>query len=116
MAQDKANGGILYRHLRQGHKRYRKGRSCKRSVILNPVSIDERPAIVDERSRLGDWEVDTVQGKQGSGAIVSLVERKSLLYLVQYVPAKRHLTNLFAQSMTQPRLAGARPRYRRSPH
>ena len=54
----------------------------------NPVSIDERPAIVNERSRVGDWEVDTVLGKQGSGAIVSLLERKSRLYLVQYVPSK----------------------------
>jgi len=88
VAQDKANGGKLYRHLRQGHKRYRKGQNAKRSVIPNPVSIDERPAIVEERSRLGDWEVDTVLGKQGSGAIVSLAERKSRLYLVQYVPAK----------------------------
>ena len=82
MARDKANGGTLYRHLRQGHKRYRKGKNSKRSVIPNPVSIDERPAIVNERSRVGDWEVDTVLGKQGSGAIVSLLERKSRLYLV----------------------------------
>ncbi len=88
VAQDKANGGQLYRHLRQGRKRYRKGKNSKRSVIPNPVSIDERPAIVDERSRVGDWEVDTVQGKQGSGAIVSLLERKSRLYLVRYVPNK----------------------------
>ena len=65
-----------------------KGKNSKRSVIPNPVSIDERPAIVNERSRVGDWEVDTVLGKQGSGAIVSLLERKSRLYLVQYVPSK----------------------------
>ncbi|XLT99326.1 Transposase, IS30 family [Aeromonas rivipollensis] len=65
VARDKANGGTLYRHLRQGHKRYRKGKNSKRSVIPNPVSIDERPAIVNERSRVGDWEVDTVLGKQG---------------------------------------------------
>lgn len=52
------------------------------------MSIDERPAIVDERSRVGDWEVDTVQGTQGSGAIVSLLERKSRLYLVRYAPNK----------------------------
>jgi len=88
VAQDKANGGKLYRHLRQDHKRYRKGQNTKRSVIPNPVSIDERSSIVDERSRLGDWEVDTVLGKLGSGAIVTLAERKSRLYLVQYVLAK----------------------------
>lgn len=88
VAQDKANGGTLYRHLQQGHKRYRRGKNSKRSVIPNPVSIDNRPTVVDECSRLGDWEADTVQSKQGTGAIVSQVERKSRLYLVQYVPGK----------------------------
>ena len=50
------------------------------------VSIDERPAIVNERSRVGDWEVDTVLVRRA--VIVSLLERKSRLYLVQYVPSK----------------------------
>ena len=36
VAQDKANGGKLFRHLRQGHKRYRKGQNAKRCVP--PVS------------------------------------------------------------------------------
>lgn len=40
------------------------------------------------KKRIGDWEADTVQGKQGTGAIVSLVERKSKLYLIRKVPAK----------------------------
>ncbi|NJD86239.1 hypothetical protein EWM60_18390, partial [Candidatus Erwinia dacicola] len=31
-----------------------------------------RPAMVDERSRVGDWEADLVLGKQGTGAIVTL--------------------------------------------
>ncbi len=88
VASNKAQGGKLYKHLRQGHKRYRKGQQSKRCVIPNRVSIDERPSIVDERSRFGDWEVDTVMGKQGTGAIVTLAERKSRLYLVQKVSAK----------------------------
>lgn len=81
VAQDKAKGGELYKHLRQGHKRYRKGKHKKRrSPILNAVSIDERPKIVDSRERLGDWEADTVIGKQGSGIFVTLAERKSRFY------------------------------------
>ena len=35
------------------------------------VSIDERPAIVESRERFGDWEIDTVLGKHGTGAIVT---------------------------------------------
>ena len=40
-------------------------------------SIEQRPAIVDERSRIGDWEAYTIIGKNHKQAIVSLVERKS---------------------------------------
>ena len=62
---DKASGGDLYRLLR------RQGKACQarsktqagRGYIKNRVSIDERPAIVDKKSRLGDWEIDLVIGK-----------------------------------------------------
>ena len=46
VAVDKARGGKLYKTLRQGHKRYRKGSSSKRMVIPDPRPIDERPALV----------------------------------------------------------------------
>lgn len=85
---DKRNGGVLYQHLRQGKRRYRKGYGQKRGRIPDAVSIELRPSVVDERSRLGDWEVDLVLGKQGSGAIVTLAERKSRLYLTRKVFSK----------------------------
>ena len=85
---DKANGGELYTHLLQGKRRYRKGYGQKRGRIPDAVSIELRPAIVDERSRLGDWEADLVLGKQGTGAIVTLAERKSRIYLTKKVFSK----------------------------
>jgi transposase, IS30 family len=85
---DKASGGKLYTHLRQGKRRYRKGYGQKRGRIPDAVSIELRPAIVDERSRLGDWEADLVLGKQGTGAIVTLAERKSRIYLTKKVFSK----------------------------
>lgn len=85
---DKRNGGELYKHLRQGKRRYCKGYGQKRGRIPDAVSIELRPPIVDERSRLGDWEVDLVLGKQGTGAIVTLAERKSRLYLTKKVFSK----------------------------
>ncbi|CAA0294552.1 transposase [Alteromonas infernus] len=85
---DKLRGGKLYKQLRQGHRRYRKGSRAKRVIIPNRVGIEHRPAIVSKKKRFGDWEADTVLGKQGTGAIVSLVERKSKLYLIRKVPAK----------------------------
>ncbi|EAB8478836.1 IS30 family transposase [Salmonella enterica subsp. enterica serovar Java] len=49
---DKAAGGELYKHLRQGKRRYRIGYGQKRGRIPDAVSIEQRPAVVDERSRL----------------------------------------------------------------
>ncbi|GAD91432.1 putative transposase [Vibrio halioticoli NBRC 102217] len=88
VARDKHQGGKLYRHLRQGHKRYRKGLKDKAPAIKNAVSIDERPSIVDSRERFGDWEIDTVLGKQGTGAMVTLLERKTRFYLVKKASSK----------------------------
>ncbi|WCN09146.1 IS30 family transposase [Marinomonas mediterranea] len=85
---DKRRKGILYRHLRQGHKRYRKGKRTKDEVIKNAVSIEERPDIVDTRKRFGDWEIDTVLGKSGTGSIVTLLERTTRFYLIKKVNSK----------------------------
>ena len=82
----KRSGGNLYRHLRcQKQRRKRYGAYDRRGVIPNRVSIDERPAIVDTRRRLGDWEGDTVIGKGHRGALVTLVERKSLYTVIAAV-------------------------------
>jgi IS30 family transposase len=78
VAQDKRSGGKLYRHLRQGHKRYRRGKKEKAPAIKNAVSVDDRPSIVDSKERFGDWEIDTVLGKHGTGAMVTILERKKL--------------------------------------
>ena len=52
----------LYQYLRQGkkHRTKHKGRSAQRSKIPNRVSIHDRPAVVNEKVRLGDWEGDSV--------------------------------------------------------
>ena len=86
---DKHAGGNLHRHLRcQKKRRKRYGSYDRRGILKNRVSIDERPAIVDTRQRLGDWEVDTIIGKGHRHAIVSLVERKSRLALLKKVESK----------------------------
>ena len=77
---DKAAGGDLYTHLRHQAKPYRKryGKKDYRGIIPSRVDIDEHPAIVDEKSRLGDWEADTVIGKGHQRVLVTLTERVSL--------------------------------------
>lgn len=87
--QDKQHGGDLHRHLRcQKPRRKRYGAYDRRGQLPNRVSIDERPAVVERRTRLGDWELDTLIGKGHKQAIVSLTERKSRLALIAKVPSK----------------------------
>lgn len=76
---DKASGGALYKHLRWSGKKKRKryGKTDPRGQIPDRVSIDERPEIVDAKQRYGDWEVDTMVGKNHKGVLVTAVERKA---------------------------------------
>ncbi len=86
---DKRTGGALWRNLRcQKQRRKRYGKNDRRGIIPNRVSIEQRPEIVDDRSRIGDWEADTVIGKNHRQAIVSLVERKSGFTLIRKVERK----------------------------
>jgi len=77
---DKNEGGSLYTHLRckkKRKKRYGSSKS-KRGTIPNRVDIDQRPKVVDDKTRIGDWEGDTIIGAHDGGAVIaSMVERKS---------------------------------------
>jgi IS30 family transposase len=88
---DKTKGGTLYRHLRLSHKKRRKryGSHDRRGQIKGRVSIDERPAIVDARERIGDWEINTIIGKQHKGALLTLVERKTKFTLIRKLEKKQ---------------------------
>jgi len=83
---DKQAGGVLYKHLRcQKKRRKRYGTYDRRGKLPNCRSIEERPAIVNARKRLGDWEVDTIIGRKQKQAIVTLTERKSRFTFVSKV-------------------------------
>lgn len=78
--QDKQNGGSLYKRLRYQGKRY-KFRGCDKNTtrIPNRKGIEERPAIVETKERMGDWESDlVVSGRDGSGALATYAERKHI--------------------------------------
>src|SRR5664280_246667 len=60
----------------------------ERGQIRNRVSIDERPAIVAEKTRIGDWEIDTVIGQNHQGALVTIVDRVSKFTLIKKVDSK----------------------------
>lgn len=80
---DKRTGGDLYRHLRcQKKRRKRYGSYDRRGKIPNRTGIEERPDVINDRLRVGDWEVDTLFGRGHKNAIVTLTERKSRMALV----------------------------------
>jgi IS30 family transposase len=66
---DKRRAGQLLQHLRRKAKLYQSGRKAKqagRGFIRNRVSIDQRPQVVEDKNRIGDWEIDLVIGKDSS--------------------------------------------------
>lgn len=87
---NKSCGGKLYLKLRHRNKKYHKRgvEYATRGTIKNRVSIDKRPKIVERKSRVGDWEIDTVIGANHKGALVTIVDRKSKFTLIKKVPSK----------------------------
>lgn len=84
---DKTNGGSLWRHLRGACKQRRKRYGCKdsRGRLAGKRMIGERPAIVNDRGRYGDWELDTVHGR-GKPCVLTAVERKSGMIRIGALP------------------------------
>jgi len=82
--EDQAKGGLLYQHLRTARRRRKRrlNRKHQRGQIPNRVMIDQRPKEVDLKERFGDWEVDTIIGKNHKTAILTATERKSQFELM----------------------------------
>ena len=87
---DRKNDGDLYKNLRHQKRRRRRFPSRPKRVgkIPNRVDIEERPAIVEKRARIGDWEADTIIGCNHKGAVVSIVDRASRYTVLALVSGK----------------------------
>jgi IS30 family transposase len=89
---DEGLGRALIPQLRQSRKHRRKKGTGKHSrnpiKIPGRVSIEQRPAEVDQRARYGDWEGDTIIGGNLRGAVATLVERKSLFLRAAHVGSR----------------------------
>ena len=91
--RDQRQGGHLYKNLRHAHRPYRKrygkpdgrGKAARRAA---KPSIDQRPAVVAEKTRFGDWELDTVLGPAQKGVLVTITERSSNYLLIKLVDDK----------------------------
>ena len=88
--KNQSNGGKLFKWLRHQNKKY-KNRSelyRTRGQIRNRVNISQRSVLVNRKVRFGDFEVDTVIGKNHKGALVTLVDRNSKFTLIKKVDSK----------------------------
>ena len=91
------------KYLRRGGKQARKTSKDVKAPIPNRVSIEQRPEDANGQT-MGDWEMDTIVRKDGKGAIVTLVERKSSFMLMekldtgkQAVPLSHTVVNLLKE-------------------
>jgi len=81
---NKKQGGDLYVKFRNRHIKYKK-RYCKkdnRGIIPNKKSINQRSEIINNKLRIGDWEIDLIIGKNHKGTILTATERKTQYELV----------------------------------
>ena len=76
----------------------RRGSPSRQGQIIGRIGIEERPSVVEERKRLGDWESDTVCGQPGTGGVVTHVERVSRMIVAAKVP-DRTASRLAAESV-----------------
>ncbi len=89
-------GGQLYDHFRRNKKRRKRyGVDDRRGQLPYRLCTEQRAEIVEQPQRIGDWEVDIIIGKRHQQAIVTLIERKSCIALLQKVEQKttKHVRN-----------------------
>jgi|WetSurMetagenome_2_1015567.scaffolds.fasta_scaffold133435_2 transposase, IS30 family len=89
--QDKKRGDKeLYKHLRRKGRHYAKrgSKTNGRGFIKNRIDIDQRPEIVDEKVRFGDFEIDTVIGKNHKGALLTINDRATGIVLIRKLSGK----------------------------
>ena len=104
--EDRAAGGKIYKSLRHGGKKPVKrsdGQTAGRGLIPGRVDISERPAIVEEKTRVGDLEIDTIIGAGKKSALLTIVDR--VTYLTKIVL----LENLEAKTVSKALVKCLRP-------
>lgn len=82
---DKANGGDLWTHCRHQLKHRQRQVSQPYTAVQNRTMIDDRPHEWDG-STPGDFEMDTMVGQDGKGAIVTIVERNKSFLMARKLP------------------------------
>ena len=53
------------------------------------MSIEQRPALVEQRARIGDWELDTVHGENNTTVMLTMVERATRFVHIDAPPNRK---------------------------
>jgi len=81
---DKGNGGKLFKLLSHQGKKYKYG-SRKNIKIVDRIDISKRPKIVDAKTRIGDFEIDTIVSARNTGkaCLLTMVDRRSKVTFIR---------------------------------
>jgi IS30 family transposase len=93
-----------YLHCRKGtlrRTRSAKARLAVRAKLATARHISQRPAVVERRTRYGDWEGDTVHGSGKTGYIATFVERKSGYLTAALLPKEQFGAVGFAEAASR---------------
>ncbi len=103
LRKDRESGGCLYQKLRRKKHYRRRHTTERRGAIQDRRMITERPAVVEGRTRLGDWELDTVAGKKEKVALITAVERKTRYTVATRSPdrSRRQITKRLISSLSE---------------
>ncbi len=90
--QDKAAGGKLYLHLRRKGRRYRYCKKTWKVIINGKKSIETRPLRILLLQTFGNWEIDTIFGKDQKSFLLTLVEIGTKYSIIRKIPNKEAAT------------------------
>ncbi len=88
---DRLTGGELHTHLRFHHTEHRRAKygAKYKGKIKDRISISQRPEIVNNKKRIGDFETDTIVGANQKGAITTIVDRASMFVKISIPTTKK---------------------------
>jgi len=94
-------GEDLRVYLRRRRKRRIPHGARRFQRVAKPLGrcIDERPTVVERRSRIGDWESDTVESRDHKPGVNTLVERKTGLVCISKLRERTSVATAFAVSV-----------------
>ena len=87
--QDKKQNGTLYQYFARKQRCRRK--RVNKIQIINKISIEQRPEVANNIERFVDFELDTIIGSNHKGAILTLVDSKTLFTKLVLLEGKNEI-------------------------